>query len=99
MSNPLTRATPIARAATGLIPTISGPRGSRRSRIVQLALLALLLLFFVAWPYLGASKFQVGETTTILIAAMTAASVNFLIGEAGLASLGHGAIAGAASYA
>jgi branched-chain amino acid transport system permease protein len=100
MSNPLTRATPVVRSATGLIPTLSGrPQGGRGVRVVQLLLLALVLVFFIALPYLGVSKFQVGQTTTILIAAMTAASVNFLVGQAGLASLGHGAIAGAAGYA
>ncbi|CAN5143527.1 branched-chain amino acid ABC transporter permease [soil metagenome] len=100
MSNPLTRATPVVRPSTGLIPTISGGgRGGRRAALIQLALLAVLLVFFVALPYLGISKFQIGQVVTILIAAMTAASVNFLIGDAGLASLGHGAIAGAASYA
>jgi branched-chain amino acid transport system permease protein len=100
MSNPLTRAIPVVRSATGLIPTIRrGGSGGRGTRIVQVALLAALLVFFLALPYLGVSKFQIGQAVTILIAAMTAASVNFLIGEAGLASLGHGAIAGAASYA
>lgn len=99
MSNPLTRATPVVRSGTGLIPTISGRRGGRGARIVQVLLFAVLLVFFIALPYIGASKFQVGQTTTILIAAMAAASVNFLVGEGGLPSLGHGAIAGSASYA
>jgi branched-chain amino acid transport system permease protein len=99
MSNPLTRVTPVVRSATGLIPTLTPRRGGRRMLLVQLLLLALVVAFFVALPYLGVSRFQVGETTTILIAAMTAASVNFLVGQAGLASLGHAAIAGAAGYA
>jgi len=98
MSNPLTRATPVVRAATGLIPTISGRGGGRGTRLVQGLALVVVVALFIALPYLGLTKFQIGQTTTILIAAMAAASVSFLVGEAGLASLGHGAIAGTASY-
>ncbi|WP_349899231.1 branched-chain amino acid ABC transporter permease [Parafrigoribacterium soli] len=98
MSNPLTRATPVVRSATGLIPTISGRGGGRGTHLVQYLIVAAVVVFLVALPYLGVTKFQVGQTTTILIAAMAAASVSFLVGEAGLASLGHGAIAGTASY-
>jgi branched-chain amino acid transport system permease protein len=98
MSNPLTRATPVVRSATGLIPTISGRGGGRGTHLVQYLIVAAVAVFLVALPYLGVTKFQIGQTTTILIAAMAAASVSFLVGEAGLASLGHGAIAGTASY-
>lgn len=98
MSNPLTRATPVVRSATGLIPTISGRGGGRGAHLLQYAVVAVVVVLFVALPYLGLTKFQIGQTTTILIAAMAAASVSFLVGEAGLASLGHGAIAGTASY-
>jgi len=70
----------------------------KRSRIVSLALLALILVFGIAFPYLGASNFALSITTTILVAAILASSVNFLVGEGGMASLGHGAIAGASAY-
>lgn len=99
MSNPDTRATAAIRPATGLIPTQLG-RGSGpfRSPVFQFAGLGLVVLVGVLLPYLGTNSFIIGLSSTILIAAILASSVNFLVGEAGMASLGHGAIAGAAAY-
>ncbi|GGH43607.1 branched-chain amino acid ABC transporter permease [Microbacterium album] len=65
---------------------------------LQLVLMVILLAFAVALPYLGADQYVVSLAMTILIAAMLAASVNFLVGDGGMASLGHGAIAAASSY-
>jgi branched-chain amino acid transport system permease protein len=64
-------------------------------------LVAFLVVFgfVLAFPYLGASSYMVSLGQTILTAAMLAAALNFLIGNAGMPSLGHGAIAAASSYA
>ncbi|HWR85164.1 MAG TPA: branched-chain amino acid ABC transporter permease [Rhodoglobus sp.] len=66
----------------------------------RLALIGLgvLLVLGLALPYLGASSFIVSLTSTILIAAILASSVNFLAGEGGMVSLGHAGIAAASSY-
>jgi len=58
---------------------------------------ALFALLF-AFPFLGTSAYQVSLASTVLVAAILAATVNFLAGDGGMASLGHGAIAAAASY-
>jgi len=100
MSNPATRANPVVRPATGLIPTrLPGSGGGfLRSRTAQLIGLGIIFAFGVALPYIGANSLTISLATTILIAAVLASSVNFLVGEGGMASLGHGAIAGAAAY-
>ncbi|HWL02025.1 MAG TPA: branched-chain amino acid ABC transporter permease [Microbacteriaceae bacterium] len=101
MSNPATRATPVVRPATGLIPSrVPGSSGGGffRSRVVQIVGLGLVLILGLALPYLGTNSFTLSLSSTILIAAILASSVNFLVGEGGMASLGHGAIAGAAAY-
>ncbi len=69
-----------------------------RRMIVNLALLGAVLLVALALPYLGVTNFVLSITTTILIAAILASSVNFLAGEGGMVSLGHAAIAAAAAY-
>lgn len=68
-------------------------------RILSIALLALLVVFGFALPYFGVSNFTLSLAATVLIAAVLASSVNFLGGEGGMVSLGHGAIAAASSYA
>jgi len=100
MSNPATRVTPVVRPSTGLIPAgVPGSGGGFwRSRWMQVAGLALVFVVGLLLPYLGTNSFTVSLTSTILIAAILASSVNFLVGEGGMASLGHGAIAGAAAY-
>jgi len=100
MSNPATRVTPVVRPSTGLIPSgVPGASGGFfRSRVVQIVGLVLVFGLGIALPYLGTDQFTISLTSTILIAAILASSVNFLVGEGGLASLGHGAIAGAAAY-
>jgi len=67
-----------------------------RARILAVAavvaLVALALLPFVA------EKFTVQFTTRILIMAIFAMSLNLLVGQAGLVSLGHAAFFGIAGY-
>ena len=58
---------------------------------------AVLLVLLAAFPYLGTSGYHVSLASTVLVAAILASTVNFLAAEGGLASLGHGAIAGAAA--
>lgn len=82
---------------TRTVRTFGVQRGGRL-RLVALGLLGLLLLVAAALPYLGASGFLVSLTTTILIAATLATSVNFLAGQVGMVSLGHAGIAAAAAY-
>ena len=100
MSNPGTQSTPVVRPATGLIPSRGSGSGGGflRSRRVQIGGLAIVFVVGLALPYLGTNSFTLSLTSTILIAAILASSVNFLVGEGGMASLGHGAIAGAAAY-
>lgn len=68
------------------------------SRIVNGVTLAVVVAVLFAIPYLGTSSYVVSLAGTVVIAAILAATVNFLAGEAGMASLGHGAIAAAAAY-
>lgn len=68
-------------------------------KFLSLAVLGVFLAFAFAFPYLGTSGYVVSLGQTILIAGMLAASLNFLVGDAAMASLGHGAIAAASSYA
>lgn len=75
-----------------------GPPRRGRTWYLNIGLLAALLVVAVALPYLGVSSFVVTLTTTILIAATLASSVNFLAGPGGMVSLGHAGIAAAAAY-
>lgn len=70
-----------------------------RRMLVNLVLLGVLLVVLLALPYFGVSNFVLGLASTILIAAVLASSVNFLGGDGGMVSLGHGAIAAASAYA
>lgn len=70
-----------------------------RRMVVNISLLGLLLVVLFALPYFGVSNFVLGLASTILIAAVLASSVNFLAGDGGMVSLGHGAIAAASAYA
>ena len=67
--------------------------------VVKASIFLVILVFAIAFPYLGVNSYQVSLAQTILIAAMLASALNFLIGDAGMPSLGHGAIAAASSYA
>jgi branched-chain amino acid transport system permease protein len=69
-----------------------------RSRIVSGGGIALLIALAFALPYIGGTSYVISLVTTILIAAILASSLNFLVGDAGMASLGHGAIAAASAY-
>jgi branched-chain amino acid transport system permease protein len=82
---------------TRTIRTAGAPRG-RRILTINLALLGLVLAVGLALPYLGASGFTISLTSTILIAAILASSVNFLAGQGGMVSLGHAGIAAASAY-
>lgn len=70
---------------------------NRRTRL-NVILLGVLLLVLLALPYLGATSFAISLTSTILIAAILASSVNFLAGQGGMVSLGHAGIAAASAY-
>jgi branched-chain amino acid transport system permease protein len=67
--------------------------------IVKFGIFGVVLAFAIAFPYLGVSSYTVSLAQTILIAAVLAASLNFLVGDGGMPSLGHGAIAAASAYA
>lgn len=82
---------------TRTIRTAGVPRNRRIFRL-NIILLAVVLAIGIALPYLGASSFAVSLTSTILIAATLASSVNFLAGQGGMVSLGHAGIAAAAAY-
>ncbi len=82
---------------TRTVRTIGAPR-PRRALTINLALLGALLVVGIALPYLGASSFVISLTSTILIAATLATSVNFLGGQGGMLSLGHAGIAAASAY-
>ena len=69
-----------------------------RSRIVGVIAIAALIGVGVALPYLGTTAYVISLVSTIIIAGMLAATVNFLVGDGGMASLGHGAIAAASAY-
>lgn len=82
-------APPIERNAGGLRP--AGPR----QRLAYMALLAALLMLPLlsdTWPYLTVLA------TEILIAALFAASLHFLIGPSGMHSFGHAAWFGLGAY-
>lgn len=70
---------------------------NRRQAIGGGAIVALIGLA-IALPYLGATSYVISLVTTIIIAGMLASSLNFLIADGGMASLGHGAIAAASAY-
>jgi branched-chain amino acid transport system permease protein len=82
---------------TRTIRTIGAPR-STRTRLVTIVVLAVLLGVAVALPYLGTTSYAMSLVTTILIAGMLASTVNFLVGDGGMASLGHAGIAAASGY-
>jgi len=69
-----------------------------RARTLNVVGLAVLVVLLLAFPYLGTSGYQVSLASTVLIAAILASTVNFLAGDGGMGSLGHGAIAAAAAY-
>lgn len=58
----------------------------------------LVVVLLAAFPYLGTSGYHVSLATSVLVAAILAATVNFLAADGGMASLGHGGIAAAAAY-
>ena len=58
---------------------------------------ALLAVALVAFPWIG-GEFYVNLTSQIFIAAIFAASLNLLVGYAGLPSLGHASWLGLAAY-
>ena len=70
-----------------------------RNRVVNVGLLAAGLGLLIALPYLGTTSYVVSLATTVLAVGMLASSLNFLVGDAGMASLGHGGIAAASAYA
>ncbi|GAA2008326.1 branched-chain amino acid ABC transporter permease [Microbacterium ulmi] len=82
---------------TRTVRTLGAPRPGR-AQTVNLILLVLLLAAGIALPYLGATSFTVTLSSTILIAAILASSVNFLAGQGGMVSLGHAGIAAASAY-
>src|SRR5690606_321314 len=82
---------------TRTVRTFGAPRRGR-TWFLNIGLLAALLVVAVALPYLGVSSFVVTLTTTIVIAATLASSVNCLAGPGGMVSLGHAGIAAAAAY-
>ena len=82
---------------TRTIRTIGAPR-PRRARIVSVVALTALLALALALPYLGTTSYAISLVTTVFIAAILASSVNFLVGDGGMASLGHAGIAAASAY-
>jgi branched-chain amino acid transport system permease protein len=82
---------------TRTVRTLGAPRRDR-GQLLNLALLGALLVVAITVPYLGVSGFVVSLTSTILIAATLATSVNFLAGNGGMVSLGHAGIAAASAY-
>lgn len=85
---------PKERAALRL-PWVAITRIHRSS--APLAWGALIAILFALLP-LALSSYQMGLATEILIFALLAMSIDMLAGFAGLISLGHGAIFGAATY-
>lgn len=69
-----------------------------RTRIAGGVVIALLIAVAFALPYIGATSYIISLVSTILIAGILASSLNFLVGDGGMASLGHGAIAAASAY-
>ena len=82
---------------TRTIRTFGAPR-SGRLRIINMVLLVVVLGLALALPYLGATSYAISLVSTIIVAAILASSVNFLVGDGGMASLGHAAIAAASAY-
>src|SRR5690606_16392776 len=82
------------------VPSHRSVREDRMTRAQKLNVVgfAALIVLLFAFPYLGTSGYQVSLASTVLIAAILAATVNFLAGDGGMGSLGHGAIAAAAAY-
>jgi branched-chain amino acid transport system permease protein len=69
-----------------------------RGRMVNIGGLVLLVVVAAALPYIGGSSYVISLVTTILIGGILASSLNFLVADGGMASLGHGAIAAASAY-
>lgn len=69
-----------------------------RTRIAGGVVILALIALAIALPYIGATSYILSLISTILIAGILAASLNFLVGDGGMASLGHGAIAAASAY-
>jgi branched-chain amino acid transport system permease protein len=69
-----------------------------RTRIAGGIVIALLIAVAFALPYIGATSYIISLVSTILIGGILASSLNFLVGDGGMASLGHGAIAAASAY-
>jgi branched-chain amino acid transport system permease protein len=78
------------RAATGVGPEASGPRG-------RPAWIAVLLAALVLAPA-GLPSFYVGLLTEILAFALFAASLHLLMGPGGMVSFGHAAYFGLGAY-
>ena len=68
------------------------------SRSRSLAMAAVLIVIALALLPLVAEKFTVQFATRILVMAMFAMSLNLLVGQAGLVSLGHAAFFGIGGY-
>jgi branched-chain amino acid transport system permease protein len=68
-----------------------------RSRLVHLLALGVVV-WLVALPF-GASAYTVGVVGRVLAFGLLVASLDFLVGIAGLPSLGHGAFFGIGAYA
>ena len=68
-----------------------------RGRIAQLAAVAVVAAVLLALPF-ALRPYFVGLATRMLIFALFAASLDILLGYAGLASLGHAAYFGVAAY-
>lgn len=68
-----------------------------RGRLAQLVVLAVVAAVLLALPY-ALRPYFVGLATRMLIFALFAASLDILLGYAGLASLGHAAYFGVAAY-
>ena len=69
-----------------------------RTRIIGGVVIVALIGLAVALPYIGATSYILSLISTILIGGILASSLNFLVGDGGMASLGHGAIAAASAY-
>ena len=83
----------VADASASMHITVPGRGG--RAAIVLLVLLAVAPLFAEA----AGASYLVSLTTRIAIWGLAAASLQLLIGGAGLPSLGHGAFVGIGAYA
>ncbi|MGZ3411104.1 MAG: hypothetical protein ACXWKA_12250, partial [Xanthobacteraceae bacterium] len=70
---------------------------SNRQETLDAAVLLLLAAFAVAVPFLF-SGYEIKLATTITIQAGFAVALGFVVGPAGLTSIGHGAFYGLAAY-